>query len=303
MKHLAVYSLLSLLIANSAISGEVETAALRSEDQNRFIVTPESSTFQRFSFEIPQKGYSDALKYQDATALFYSTNIINNGLSFNKHVQTAFNLAPNSLGLHLGLPISEDSKFHIGYTQKTAQAQITNGLEIGLEYITNQSRIIRVQLGTNNLNHTNLFFRSTGLASDETTQHSYWGHTNLNRNDLACGYEIRFFEVADEFDMLLAASIDGNKIKFSPAIEIQSEQKTFQFGFEFDQEKTSAQVYISLAFAFREKSTQPYLISLASESNQRDAWSNAPNLNETRRSYLQTLWRSNIGFERNQRTH
>ena len=301
MKRLALYSFLSLLIANSAVAEPVDRLDDTTEPEDRFTLKPESPDFQRFVFEIPRYGYEDAVKYQDATALFYSTKVIDEGLSFSNRLSTTISLTSNTYGLELGLPISGEQKLHFGYKQDTAHPEIQNELTIGIDQIQSDTRVTQLHLSTNNKKQSQLLYRVTVLAELEDKQHAYWAHINSDRTDVSVGYEARFFDVAPQIDMLLAASLASNEFLVSPKIEIQIQQTILQIGLALSENETPIEAFFGLEFILHEEPTSKHVLRTTSASRLHRAQNLAPNLHETRRKHLQTLWRKNIGFERNQR--
>ena len=201
--------------ANAGPHSTIDLSELNAQNSS-FVWQPTSNGLARYQLVLPSEGIQEAIKYGDASSLFYMSALTDKGLS----------LVRENTG-HLNISMSP--KTHTAVYSKAVSERLT--YKIGGQVINDEAKPLfglsyRNVIGNQSLDKFNASYYSNNLdllwsrskLSDMEDFETFWTFAK-QRDQLSAGLGYRWFDVVDGHDVLADSSINGKSAAIAAQIE------------------------------------------------------------------------------------
>lgn len=302
MKRISLYVALFVILTSSAFADNKHGGFSNDERWKNLIWTPTSSGYSRFIFNIPNSDYTKAIKYNDASALFYNSNIQELGLRYTQDLSVHGYITPQSRGIRLGFPVAGDNKIYseVARVQETEMSQNKMVVGLGVEFIDDGPQITQLQMVRAGNNKTSVKLHSTLLSLHEDMQHSFWAQSDIDNNVIEAGYEVRLYDVFYNTDLFFRSSLRNNYLAVQPQIEFQKDSLSYRVGFKGDTTFSGLDIFLQISVDFELSLSDVNRLTFSSHSDDRFLPIHLPNLKTMTRHYLHRHWAEKFDFKKTQ---
>ena len=262
---------LSPVLNLSEISDNIQNASLAWK--------PNIFGLSRYNFNLPKYGIQEAVKYNDASALFYLSDIEDEGVSLeNSH--SYFNLAANleNFSLEYTLPITPENSISLGSVRD-------DGFETYLSFTT---KTVSATSGLHSFSAVfskddfGVSYSGVSLSHDELYE-SFWKASTREDKSLLIGR--RWFDAIKDLDVVINYSTLGPENFLNTSLE----SDIHFFGLEFDSVRNDARIILGLRYTYSSKHGPSHNDHLSAQG--------LPTLKATTRNKLPQIWSDAISFD------
>jgi len=241
--------------------------------------TPNIFGLSRYNFNLPKYGVQEAVKYNDASALFYLSDVQDDGLSLEKS-RSYFNLTANleNFSLEYTLPITPENSISLETVRD-------DGFESYLRFTT------KTVSATSSLHSFSAVFAKddfgasysgVSLSNDELYE-TFWTASTREDKSLLIGW--RWFDVIENLDVAINYSTLGPEHFLNTSLESDNNF----FGLEFDSARNNARIILGLRYT--------YSTTHGLSRNDHLSAQGLPTLKATTRNNLPQIWSDAISFD------
>jgi len=247
--------------------------------------TPEAGGLKRFELDLPKQGISDALRYRDASALFYLSHLSDNGISSAATPGGIILFADSDTSsLTYRTPINNDLDFSLGFELKD---QIEPQAGLSYKLTSNSSRLGLLKIGF--IREDPIFHYSSVWLSENERSETFAHFTSSPRQTLSFGR--RWFEFYPGIDATLSIQSENSRQSFESIIETHSNigQLYIGVGVDAGSQELKARVGLRLLTNISSGSVANFVFDFYSPQN-------TPSLRHLRRIAVSKAWKQNISF-------
>ena len=274
---------------SSANAGSHSTIDLRelNAQNSSFVWQPNSNGLARYQLVLPNEGIQEAIRYGDASSLFYMSARTDKGLS----------LVRENTG---HLDISMSPKTHTVVYSKAISERLT--YKIGGQVINDEAKPLfglsyRKVIGNQSLDKFNASYYSNNLdllwsrsiLSDMEDFETFWTFAK-QRDQLSAGWGYRWFDVVDGHDVLAEASLSGKSAAIAAQFDAKIGVLNAYFGGKFDFSHKEATLLLGGTWDLKRE------LSLSISNSVTMLSANAQSLKSVRRDMLPSYWRSYVKY-------
>ena len=274
---------------SSANAGSHSTIDLRelNAQNSSFVWQPNSNGLARYQLVLPNEGIQEAIRYGDASSLFYMSARTDKGLS----------LVRENTG---HLDISMSPKTHTVVYSKAISERLT--YKIGGQVIHDEVKPLfglsyRNVIGNQSLDKFNASYYSNNLdilwsrsiLSDMEDFETFWTFAK-QRDQLSAGWGYRWFDVVDGHDVLAEASLSGKSAAIAAQFDAKIGVLNAYFGGKFDFSHKEATLLLGGTWDLKRE------LSLSISNSVTMLSANAQSLKSVRRDMLPSYWRSYVKY-------
>ncbi len=275
---------------SSANAGSHSTIDLRelNAQNSSFVWQPNSNGLARYQLVLPNEGIQEAIRYGDASSLFYMSARTDKGLS----------LVRENTG---HLDISMSPKTHTVVYSKAISERLT--YKIGGQVIHDEVKPLfglsyRNVIGNQSLDKFNASYYSNNLdilwsrsiLSDMEDFETFWTFAK-QRDQLSAGWGYRWFDVVDGHDVLAESSLNGKSAAIAAQIETKIGVLKTYFGGQFDFSHEEVTLLLGGTWDLKRE------LSLSISNSATILLANAQSLKSVRRDMLPSYWRSYVKYK------
>lgn len=248
--------------------------------------TPEAGGLKRFELDLPKQGILDALRYRDASALFYLSNLSDNGIASAATPAGLITIVDNETSsLTYRTPINNDLDFSLGFELKD---QIEPQAGLSYKLTSNSSRFGLLKIG---LTGKDPIFQYSSVWLSENERSETFAHfTSGPQQTLSFGR--RWFELYSGIDAMLGIKSQNSRQSFESFMETRSKIGQLYFGAGLDQASGKLEARVGLRLF-----VDPAMIK--GQNSNFDFYSpqDTPSLKGLRRSALSGAWSEATSFD------
>jgi hypothetical protein len=248
--------------------------------------TPEAGGLKRFELDLPKQGISDALRYRDASALFYLSHLSDNGISSaTTPGGIIFFADSDTSSLTYRTPINKDLDFSLGFDLKD-QIEPLAGLSYKLT--SNNSRLGLLEIGL--IRKDPIFQYSSVWLSENERSETFAHFTTGPQQTLSFGR--RWFEFYPGIDATLSIQSENSRQSLESFMETDSKIGQLYFGAGLDEASGKLEARVGLRLFIDPAMSKGKTSNVDFYSPQ-----DTPSLKRLRRSALSGAWSEATSFD------
>ena len=263
------------------------SSAIAVSDPNQTVKwTPEAGGLKRFELDLPKQGISDALRYRDASALFYLSHLSDNGISSAATPGGIILFADSDTSsLTYRTPINNDLDFSLGFELKD---QIEPQAGLSYKLTSNSSRLGLLKIGF--IREDPIFHYSSVWLSENERSETFAHFTSSPRQTLSFGR--RWFEFYPGIDATLSIQSENSRQSLESFMETGSKIGQLYFGAGLDVASGEFEARVGLRLFIDPAMSKGQTLHFDFYSPQ-----DTPSLKGLRRSALSGAWSEAISFD------
>ena len=262
---------LSPVLNLSEISDNIQDASLAWK--------PNIFGLSRYNFNLPKYGIQEAVKYNDPSALFYLSDVEDEGLSL-ENLHSYFNLGANleNFSLEYIFPITPENSISLGSVRD-------EGFESYLSFTT---KTVNATSGLHSFSAVfskddfGVSYSGVSLSHDELYE-TFWKASTREDKSLLIGW--RWFNAVRDLDAVLSYRTLGPEHFLNTSLESDNNF----VGLEFDGVRNDATIIFGLRYTYSFKHGLSHTDHLSAQG--------LPTLKATTRNNLPQIWSDAILFE------
>lgn len=279
---------------------DADTLLEASYDAESFSWEPLLNGVSRFDFKIPTAAFKNAQRYGDTNALYYMSEISNDGFRIRSKEKITFELSydPGSTHLQLSYPYSSSISLYArsGFNSVEnnhyfgASYRLSNADGKGLSYTTISTDLSTFRLAFDRFmlseNDTIETFYGTGLTSE-----------NQLSGDISVGR--RWFNFFGSQDMLIQGKLEKNLSTLFTGLGLNYQRAELNYGLQFEkaQNRSTTEFVVKASISFNDKKHMKMVITTSQfPAQNRFITPNTVNLRDFRRSNLHEIWRDKFTY-------
>ena len=273
--------------ANAGSHSTIDLSELNAQNSS-FVWQPNSNGLARYQLVLPNEGIQEAIRYGDASSLFYMSARTDKGLSLVRENTGHLNISmsPITHTVVYSKAVSERLTYKIGGRLINDEAMPLFGLSYR-NVIGNQSLDkFNASYYSNNLD----LLWSRSILSDMEDFETFWTFAK-QRDQLSAGWGYRWFDVVDGRDVLAESSLNGKSAAISAQIETKIGVLKTYFGGQFDFSHEEVTLLLGGTWDLKRE------LSLSISKSATILSANAQSLKSVSRDMLPSYWRSYVKYK------
>ena len=220
---------------------------LQNPQKKNVILAPNIKGKNRYSFSIPKGAYNIAKKHADASDLFYLTEQIDNGLTFQSNKSKNIDILISENNSNLILSQSILPNIHAGLFLKNKE-KISFGVNLNKEIIISKNALGNFGVEQAKDEYTVFNAKFVKLSNNENSE--FYGNINHEfKSDHAnIGIGNTWFDIANQLDFTVGIHARGKKIESEFFATIGDENIKFQIGFDQIKNSSNMNMFFNLKF-------------------------------------------------------
>ena len=245
------------VIANETIYSSNDFSNLTIENIDKFflqnpqkknvILAPKIKGKSRYSFSIPKDAYYIAKKHADTSALFYLSEINDNGLKFQTNKSKNIDIVISENNSNLILSQSILSNINAGLFLKNKE-KIYFGVNLNKDVIISKNALGNFGIEQVKDEHAVLNAKFVNLSNNQNSE--FYGNINheFKSNQLNVGIGNTWFDIANQFDFTLGIHEQDKKVESEVYATFGDENIKFKVGLDQIKNSSNMNMFFNLKF-------------------------------------------------------
>ncbi|MDA9269689.1 hypothetical protein N9P76_02425 [Amylibacter sp.] len=227
--------------SSKSIVENIDRYFIEKPQKRSVLLTPKIKGKTRYSFSIPRDAYHISKKHADASDLFYLSQQIDSGLSFQSNKSQNIDIVISENNSNLILSQSILSNINAGLFLKNKE-KISYGINFNKDVIISKNALGNFGVEQAKDEYTAFNAKFVKLSNNENSE--FYGNINheFKSDHLNIGIGNTWFDIANQFDLTLGIHEQGKKVESELYVTFGDENMKFQVG--LDQIKNSSKMYM-----------------------------------------------------------
>jgi len=280
--------------SSKSIVENIDGFFIQKPQKNSVLLTPKIKGKSRYSFSIPRDAYYISKKHTDASDLFYLSQQIDSGLSFQTNKSKNIDIVISENNSNLILSQSILSNINTGLLLKNKE-KISFGVNLNKDFIISKNAFGNFGIEQVKDEYTVFNAKFVKLSNNENSE--FYGNINheFKSDHLNVGIGNTWFDIANQFDLTLGIHEQGKKVESEFYATFGDENMKFQMGFDQIKNNSNINMFFNLKFENilnKENFGTNVIIS------SKDSVFGLKNLSlkSFRRKNLDKLWKKNMNY-------
>ena len=233
--------------SSKSIVENIDRYFIEKPQKRSVLLTPKIKEKTRYSFSIPRDAYYISKKYEDASDLFYLSEINDNGLKFQSNKSKNIDIVISENNSNLILSQSILSNIHAGLFLKNKE-NISFGVNLNKDVIISKNALGNFGVEQAQGEYTVFNAKFVKLSYNENSE--FYGYINheFKSDHLNIGIGNTWFDIASQVDLTLGIHEQGKKVESEFFATIGDENIKFQIGLNQIKNNSNMNMFFNLKF-------------------------------------------------------
>ena len=233
--------------SSKSIVENIDRYFIEKPQKRSVLLTPKIKEKTRYSFSIPRDAYYISKKHADASDLFYLSQKIDNGLTFqpNKSKNIGIVISENNSNLILSQSIL--SNINVGLFLKDKE-KISFGINLNKDFVILKNAL--GNFGVEQAKDEDTVFNAKFVKLSYNENSEFYGNINheFKSDHLNMGIGNTWFDIANQFDLTLGIYEQGKKVESEFYATFGDENLKFEIGFDQIKNNSDMNMFFNLKF-------------------------------------------------------
>jgi len=280
--------------SSKSIMENIDRYFIEKPQKRSILLTPKIKEKTRYSFSIPRDAYYISKKHADASDLFYLSQKIDNGLTFQSNKSKNIDIVISENNSNLILSQSILSNINAGLFLKNKE-KISYGINFNKDVIISKNALGNFGIEQAKDEYTSFSAKFVKLSSNEHSE--FYGNINheFKSDHLNVGIGNTWFDIANQFDLTLGIQEKSKRVESELYVSFGDDNIKFQVG--LDQIKNSSKMNMFFNLKFENTlNMENFETNVILSSKYSDFGLRNLSLKSFRRKNLDKLWKKHINY-------
>jgi hypothetical protein len=233
--------------SSKSIVENIDRYFIQKPQKRSVLLTPKIKGKTRYSFSIPRDAYHISKKHADASDLFYLSQQIDSGLSFQSNKSKNIDIVISENNSNLILSQSILSNINAGLVLKNKE-KISFGVNLNKDFIISKNALGNFGIEQVKDEYTVFNVKFVKLSNNENSE--FYGNINheFKSDHLNMGIGNTWFDIANQFDLTLGIHEQDKKLESEFYATLGDEAMKFQIGFDQIKNNSNMNMFFNLKF-------------------------------------------------------
>ena len=233
--------------SSKSIVENIDRYFIQKPQKRSVLLTPKIKGKSRYSFSIPRDAYYISKKHTDASDLFYLSQQIDSGLSFQSNKSKNIDIVISENNSNLILSQSILSNINAGLFLKNKE-KISFGVNLNKDVIISKNALGNFGVEQAKGEYTIFNAKFVKLSNNENSE--FYGNINheFKSDHLNVGIGNTWFDIANQFDLTLGIHEQGKKVESEFYATFGDENMKFQVGLNQIKNNSNMNMFFNLKF-------------------------------------------------------
>ena len=225
----------------------IDNFFLQNPQKKNAILVPKIEGKSKYSFSIPRDAYYISKKHADASDLFYLSQKIDNGLTFQSNKSKNIDIVISENNSNLILSQSILSNINAGLFLKNKE-KISYGINFNKDVIISKNALGNFGVEQAKDEYTVFNAKFVKLSNNENSE--FYGNINheFKSGHLNMGIGNTWFDIANQFDLTLGIHEQDKKLESEFYATFGDETMKFQIGLNHIKNNSNMNLFFNLKF-------------------------------------------------------
>ena len=231
--------------SSKSIVENIDRYFIQKPQKRSVLLTPKIKGKTKYSFSIPRDAYHISKKHADASDLFYLSQQIDSGLSFQSNKSKNIDIVISENNSNLILSQSILSNINAGLVLKNKE-KISFGVNLNKDFIISKNVLGNFGIEQFKDEYTVFNVKFVKLSNYENSE--FYGNINyeFKSNLLNIGIGNTWFDIASQFDITLGIHERGKRVGSEIYATFGDEKMKFQIGFDQIKNNSNMNMFFNL---------------------------------------------------------
>ena len=233
--------------SSKSIVENIDLYFIEKPQKRSVLLTPKIKEKTRYSFSIPRDAYYISKKHADASDLFYLSQQIDSGLSFQSNKSKNIDIVISENNSNLILSQSILSNINAGLLLKNKE-KISYGINFNKDVIISKNTLGNFGVEQAKDEYTVFNAKFVKLSNNENSE--FYGNINheFKSDHLNMGIGNTWFDIENQFDLTLGIHEQGKKVESEIYATFGDESMKFQIGLNHIKNNSNMNLFFNLKF-------------------------------------------------------